>query len=157
MSCRLCMGALLALACLAGAGCQSMRHSDTPIVGDSMSLGMGCGPAGCGGVDPSSVGYDDGYVDEGMAVGCAGSTCDGRCGGRCPLAGRGMALRDRAGNLIRNRPHPLAAAIDCSHRHCANGACGGAVGPETGSVTYPYYTLRGPRDFLLNNPPSIGP
>ena len=31
------------------------------------------------------------------------------------------------------------------------------AGPPTGTVTYPYYTTRGPRDFLANNPPSIGP
>lgn len=30
-------------------------------------------------------------------------------------------------------------------------------GPETATVAYPYYTLRGPRDFLARNPPSIGP
>ena len=30
-------------------------------------------------------------------------------------------------------------------------------GPATGTVTYPYYTTRGPRDFLAKNPPSIGP
>lgn len=30
-------------------------------------------------------------------------------------------------------------------------------GPPTAHVGYPYYTLRGPRDFLINNPPSIGP
>lgn len=32
----------------------------------------------------------------------------------------------------------------------------GPAGPPTGTVGYPYYTLRGPRDFLVNNPPSIG-
>ena len=32
-----------------------------------------------------------------------------------------------------------------------------APGPATGAVTYPYYTVRGPRDFLAKNPPSIGP
>ena len=40
---------------------------------------------------------------------------------------------------------------------CAN--CGKALpppGPPTGAVTYPYYTTRGPRDFLSGNPPSIG-
>jgi hypothetical protein len=31
------------------------------------------------------------------------------------------------------------------------------AGPATGAVTYPYYTTRGPRDFLAKNPPSIGP
>lgn len=29
-------------------------------------------------------------------------------------------------------------------------------GPPSAHVAYPYYTTRGPRDFLLNNPPSIG-
>lgn len=32
----------------------------------------------------------------------------------------------------------------------------GPPGPPTGTVGYPYYTLRGPRDFLAGNPPSIG-
>jgi hypothetical protein len=31
-----------------------------------------------------------------------------------------------------------------------------AGGPPVGTVTYPYYTVRGPRDFLADNPPSIG-
>jgi len=30
-------------------------------------------------------------------------------------------------------------------------------GPPVGQVAYPYYTVRGPRDFLQDNPPSIGP
>jgi hypothetical protein len=30
-------------------------------------------------------------------------------------------------------------------------------GPPVGQVTYPYYTTRGPRDFLARNPNSIGP
>lgn len=49
---------------------------------------------------------------------------------------------------------------------CATGAgCGigrrGAEaftpGPPVGAITYPYYTTRGPRDFLASNPRSIGP
>jgi hypothetical protein len=64
---------------------------------------------------------------------------------------------------------------------CANGNCGdpnggyaagghhqpvprgvggeyvGPQGPPTGAVAYPYYTSRGPRDFLDPNPPSLGP
>ena len=47
---------------------------------------------------------------------------------------------------------------------CCNpcGGGGGAMaagpsGPPTGAVTYPYYTNRGPRDFLADDPPSIGP
>lgn len=33
---------------------------------------------------------------------------------------------------------------------------GPAMGPPAPTVTYPYYTTRGPRDYFLNNPPSIG-
>ena len=31
------------------------------------------------------------------------------------------------------------------------------TGGATPTVTYPYYTVRGPRDFLAKNPPSLGP
>jgi hypothetical protein len=31
------------------------------------------------------------------------------------------------------------------------------AGPPTGAFAYPYYTTRGPRDFLAKCPPSIGP
>ncbi|MGA2797954.1 MAG: hypothetical protein ABSE63_10265 [Thermoguttaceae bacterium] len=34
---------------------------------------------------------------------------------------------------------------------------GFAPGPPVGQVAYPYYTIRGPRDFLAPNPQSIGP
>ena len=32
----------------------------------------------------------------------------------------------------------------------------GGVGGSSAQVAYPYYTVRGPRDFLASNPPSIG-
>ncbi len=32
----------------------------------------------------------------------------------------------------------------------------GPGGAPTAQVAYPYYTVRGPRDFLLDNPPTIG-
>jgi hypothetical protein len=32
----------------------------------------------------------------------------------------------------------------------------GVAGPAAAQVASPYYTTRGPRDFLLNNPPTIG-
>jgi len=43
---------------------------------------------------------------------------------------------------------------------CAAGfdeGAGYAAGPPSAAVTYPYYTTRGPRDFLASDPPSIGP
>lgn len=33
----------------------------------------------------------------------------------------------------------------------------GPPGPPSATYAYPYYTTRAPRDFLLDNPPSIGP
>ncbi len=47
---------------------------------------------------------------------------------------------------------------------CRGGQLGGgrypphcASGPATGTITYPYYTVRGPRDFLARAPRPIGP
>lgn len=38
----------------------------------------------------------------------------------------------------------------------AGAGAAGYGGAPTAGVAYPYYTVRGPRDFLLDNPPSIG-
>ena len=35
-------------------------------------------------------------------------------------------------------------------------APGPAFGPSSPTVSYPYYSNRAPRDFLVRNPPSIG-
>ncbi|QDT05357.1 hypothetical protein K227x_37570 [Rubripirellula lacrimiformis] len=43
--------------------------------------------------------------------------------------------------------------------HNAGNAINGqqfAPGPPTGQVAYPYYSVRGPRDFFVDNPPTIG-
>ncbi len=40
--------------------------------------------------------------------------------------------------------------------HCGHGT-GQPSGPPVGYITYPYYTLRGPRDFLQRTPSPIGP
>lgn len=45
----------------------------------------------------------------------------------------------------------------CCHGRAVEAPEAAPSGPPTGAVTYPYYTTRGPRDFLAKNPPSIGP
>ena len=40
--------------------------------------------------------------------------------------------------------------------HVPHGYNTGPTGPPTASYAYPYYTTRAPRDFLQDNPPSIG-
>ena len=63
-------------------------------------------------------------------------TCDGAgCNGCGLLGGGGLAGR-------------LAG------QHCDPGV---VSGPPTAQVAYPYYTVRGPRDFLLSNPQPLGP
>lgn len=76
------------------------------------------------------------------ASGCGKGTCDGACGvpGCDGLSGRGLLPK-----LVAN-----------GRNHCAGGNGQVPPGPTMGAVTYPYYTTRGPRDFLLGNPPSIG-
>lgn len=70
------------------------------------------------------------------------------------------------------RPHGISPAI-CGGGYCcpccgkpAPGCCccnsgdqnyNFTPGPPVAQTAYPYYTVRGPRDYLLANPPSIGP
>ena len=48
---------------------------------------------------------------------------------------------------------------NCGGRGCDRCRAAEVVesGPPAGTVTYPYYTTRGPRDFLAKSPRSIGP
>ena len=48
-------------------------------------------------------------------------------------------------------------AAECGRPGCGCRDNAYTPGPPVGTVTYPYYTLRGPRDFLARNPSSIGP
>ncbi|MGA2063897.1 MAG: hypothetical protein ABSG86_02960 [Thermoguttaceae bacterium] len=59
---------------------------------------------------------------------------------------------------------PASGACQQAPEACQNDDGGGrglrqGQAPDNGaaSVTYPYYTLRGPRDFLANNPGTTGP
>ncbi|HID77579.1 MAG TPA: hypothetical protein EYP56_16485 [Planctomycetaceae bacterium] len=78
------------------------------------------------------------------AVGCCrnrvfpGSCIQGSCQ-TCPELCRGCGLGLGLG--WGNRPDPDAFV----------------PGPPTGAITYPYYTVRGPRDFLAAEPRPIGP
>jgi hypothetical protein len=53
------------------------------------------------------------------------------------------------------RPHGGHPLVHRSRN--AGGEYEYAAGPPSAGVTYPYYTNRGPRDFLAKNPRSIGP
>ena len=56
-----------------------------------------------------------------------------------------------------SRRHPAQGHPHAHQRRDSGGEYEFAAGPPTGATTYPYYTNRGPRDFLARNPRSIGP
>jgi hypothetical protein len=90
------------------------------------AIGLGAAPAGVSPYDPG-VGAAAPYYAPPVAYGPAGGY-----GGYGGNGGYGGFPRH-----VKHRPNPY-------------GNEGGAA------VGYPYYTTRGPRDFLLDNPPSIG-
>jgi hypothetical protein len=79
---------------------------------------------------------------------CQTGACQECPGGVCKVPHTG-----RYGGLAK---HHLSAAEKAALAGSDYGATGPA-GPPTGTVAYPYYTTRGPRDFLARCPPSIGP
>jgi hypothetical protein len=56
-----------------------------------------------------------------------------------------------------SRRHPAQGHPYAHQRRDSGGEYEFAAGPPTGATSYPYYTTRGPRDFLARNPRSIGP
>jgi len=56
--------------------------------------------------------------------------------------------------------HNYSAHLSPNGKHRHNHAHGGQAHPHGGvhaaTMAYPYYTIRSPRDFLMDNPPTIG-
>jgi len=90
-----------------------------------------CGPGGC------------------ALGGCRGNGCFGNGNGNGNGCGPGSCGRCR-GCLS-------GGCCLCPHSGGYPEAQNFTPSPPTGQVAYPYYTTRGPRDFLQSNPPSIGP
>ena len=128
---------LTAIALAAGAGCASLRGI---IYG---GIHAPCGEVGCD--TCGETGYESYEADTHDGHGHA--SCES-----CESSGIGTERAMAGMGLLGNRASFLRP------RGCRN--CGEALpppaGPPTGAVTYPYYTTRGPRDFLSDNPPSIG-
>jgi hypothetical protein len=114
----------------------------------------GCGQpvaqaAGCDDCGSDSIALASGTSD---GIGCGRNGCG--TGGRlclgCQLRsfGRGGQHGLRAHGA---RRHPYGGVIP----HTPSAELQGQ-GPITPAYAYPYYTTRGPRDFLVDNPPSIG-
>ena len=88
--------------------------------------------------------------------GCQEEACGESCGAGGECATCGPQSMPHGHGLIGHHHHHHGAP---GQGHLATDAreMAGAGGPPTGAVAYPYYTNRGPRDFLADDPPSIGP
>ena len=130
-------------------GCQTCGSGILGKIGGI--AGFKCKGGNCGGCQGGSCGgCQGGSCGAGQGGACQGGNCGG-CGGLGCMAGPlgwqqgGLgysshltpgALGHNAGAQLNSRPF--------------------TPGPPTGQTAYPYYTTRGPRDFLSANPPSIG-
>jgi hypothetical protein len=102
--------------------------------------GGGCRDCEAGPCQDCEPGCPDGRCQTGGCQDCPGGAC------KVPHTGR-------YGGLAK---HHLSAEERAMLQASDYGAITPA-GPPTGAVAYPYYTTRGPRDFLAKRPPSIGP
>ena len=140
---------------------------DQPVIGLAdvdVPYGQGCGSGMCG--------CCEGVVDDCVShvLDCPGGCCnscesgcnDGACYGgymancrdrvrelmsRCSCGGQGQCPCCQQARTLIGGPH--AGRTDAIYNF--------NPGPSSAQVAYPYYTTRGPRDFFLNNPPTIGP
>lgn len=111
-------------------GCDQMACSGVASAGAAGVLGTGPGGVAANPGDPGAVAGTPGPYDPGMY--------GGGYGGPGGYGGGGF----RGGHFGRGGGDMGMGA--------------GYGGPPSAHVAYPYYTTRGPRDFLINNPPSIG-
>ena len=125
-------------------GCTSSYYDGEPAASGPAVAGPAVGRPAVGG--PAIGGF--------TCLGCN----DPSCGGGCLGAGAVAALAAQpVRRAVGHVGQAVAAMPQNMQNRCANGLCGQVMGPTQGSVQYPYYTTRGPRDFFLANPPSIGP
>ena len=99
----------------------------------------------------------------GLLAGLAGCTCPGNgrwfsglINGSCQNAPENCASCGATDGQAACDADDDGGCTGC-RRGCRAHYAPPAPGPATGAITYPYYTTRGPRDFLARNPQSIGP
>lgn len=134
---RVCFASAIVLVASLTLGCH------TPRMG---SLGSSCASGNCG--SSAELACTDGscYVGDYAAEAVAAQQA----------TGQGAIANYQVNG---GQGGPLAALHNRHHRGPQShlGAMPGpAMGPPSPTVTYPYYTTRGPRDYFVDNPPSIG-
>lgn len=113
--------------------------------------GSGCPGGQCGGSDVGCQACGDNSAELWSGHGDEGVPADGyQASAEDPADASGGAGHGQS------RPGFFQRLAGRSRADCNQVGCGLAPGPTMGAVHYPYYTVRGPRDFLMKNPPSIG-
>lgn len=146
---NLVMAGLLATVLASSSGCclvdRIFQCRPCGLLSGCGSCGGCCGPLGCGGYNAHSGPH-----------GCGGNGCDACGGGDCNSWDCAGGYSD---GCYRNYgAHTPGGCKSCGHGGpSADDQLYNPPGPPMGAVTYPYYTTRGPRDFLARNPASIGP
>ena len=93
--------------------------------------------------------------------------CSDGCGSKQQCSQRHWPIIEGCGRLVGSfvRGYPLGGGPSgYGDPGWGRGRLGGRrcptsfnAGPAGGAITYPYYTIRGPRDFLAEQPRGIGP
>ncbi len=98
------------------------------------------GPVGC---RPCNLGWQRGGTDYQRCLG------NNHCGGgrACNGGGLGSGIAAAGSAMM---------GVHTQFDNAQPAGAGEAYGDPTAQVAYPYYTTRGPRDFFLDNPPTIG-
>lgn len=131
-----------------GSGCESAASCGTCETG-------GCQTGNCGSCETESCGT--GILNRLRN----GGSCGNACGNSCGSCSGGCRTGCVAGGLGWQQ-----GGLDYSS-HLKPGLLGHGAGarlnstpftpgPPSAQVGYPYYSVRGPRDFFLDNPPTIG-
>jgi hypothetical protein len=147
VACNSCgRGGNLDMNCPGGNGCMFDRYHGSECGPGYPNAPYDCSPCcspnwGCNGYQ-----HPRGYLDNRACI-CQNGQCGPSC--HCPRCGHDYCCTG---------PAPGCQCCPC----CGCGPSGDQnynfnPGPPVAQTAYPYYTLRGPRDFLLGNPPSIGP
>lgn len=148
----------------AGCGCGDAACGTEEVGGLLGKLGSGCKLGKCklggcklgkcllGGGAGAGVGAGV-ATGLGSGIGGHGIIGGGRIGGGCGLNGCGVGgalCGSCLSKLSGAHNHPYGGVVPHTAQVPGNGT---GTAP---AYAYPYYTTRGPRDFLMKNPPSIG-
>lgn len=134
--------------CPGGNGCVFDRYTGQQCGPGYPNGAYDCSPCNSQNWGCNGYGHPNGYVDNSACI------CNnGQCGPGCQQCAR----CGRSYNYCCSGPGP---GCQCCP-FCGCGPSGDQnynfnPGPPVAQTAYPYYTLRGPRDYLLGNPPSIG-